>query len=96
MGVYFTTCFLRDDDQMQSQTPLLDILRHLDYLIDKLGEDRVAFGSDFDVAAVPEAIGIAAGLPQLRQALTEHGYDAALQKKICFGNWLSVLSRSIG
>jgi len=96
VGVNLATCFLRADGQMLSQTPLLDVLIHLDYLIDKLGEDRVGFGSDFDGAVVPEAIGSAAGLPQLRQAMTDHGYDAALQEKICFTNWISVLSRSIG
>ncbi len=96
VGVNFATCFLRADGQMQAQTPLQDILHHLDYLIDKLGEDRVGFGSDFDGAVVPEAIGTAAGLPQLRQAMNDHGYDTALQEKICFGNWLSVLSRTTG
>ena len=96
VGVNFATCFLRADGQMQAQTPLQDILQHLDYLIDKLGEDRVGFGSDFDGAVVPERIGSAAGLPHLRQAMSDHGYDTALQEKICFGNWLSVLARSIG
>jgi len=96
VGVNFATCFLRDDGQMRADTPLQELLHHLDYLIDKLGEGRVGFGSDFDGAVVPEAIGSAAGLPQLRQAMTNHGYDAVLQEKICFGNWLGVLSRSIG
>lgn len=96
VGVNFATCFLRADGQMLSKTPLQDVLQHLDYLIDKLGEDRVGFGSDFDGAVVPDGIGSAAGLLQLREAMTGHGYDAALQEKICFGNWLSVLSRSIG
>lgn len=96
VGVNFATCFLRADGQMQAQTPLQDILQHLDYLIDKLGEDRVGFGSDFDGAVVPERIGSAAGLPHLRQAMNDHGYDTALQEKICFGNWVSLLSRTIG
>ena len=96
VGVNFATCFLRADGQMLSKTPLQDVLQHLDYLIDKLGEDKVGFGSDFDGAVVPDGIGSAAGLPQLRKAMSDHGYDAELQEKICFGNWLSVLSRSIG
>lgn len=96
VGVNFATCFLRADGQMVAQTPLEDILRHLDYLIDKLGEDRVGFGSDFDGAVVPEDIGSATGLPLLRQAMSDHGYDAALQEKICYKNWLSLLSRTIG
>ena len=39
--------------------------RHLDALIERLGEDGVAFGSDFDGAVIPTAIGDAAGLPRL-------------------------------
>ena len=96
VGVNFATCFLRADGRMVAQTPLQDVLHHLDYLIEKLGEDRVGFGSDFDGAVVPEGIGTVAGLPQLRQAMSEHGYDAELQEKICYKNWLSVLSRTIG
>lgn len=96
VGVNFATCFLRPDGQMRAQTPLLDILHHLDYLVERVGEDRVGFGSDFDGAVVPESIGSAVGLHQLRQAMSDHGYDSALQKKICLDNWLAVLSRTIG
>ncbi|OED44525.1 peptidase [Chromatiales bacterium (ex Bugula neritina AB1)] len=95
VGVNFATCFLRADGQMLAETPLQDILHHIDYLIEKLGEDRVGFGSDFDGAVVPDAIGSVAGLPNLRQAMSMHGYDEALQKKICYENWIALLSRTV-
>ena len=53
-------------------------MRQLDYLIEKLGEDHVGIGSDFDGAVVPAAIGSAAGLPVLFDALRAHGYSAPL------------------
>ncbi len=96
VGVNFATCFLRADGQMTEDTPLQTILVHLDYLIDKLGEDRVGFGSDFDGAIVPTEIGDATGLINLRQAMTAHGYNNDVMDKLCYRNWLALLARTIG
>lgn len=94
VGLNFAVAFLRQDGQMNPDTSLDIMIRHLDYLIDKLGEDRVGFGSDFDGATVPNAIGDAAGLPVLCQAMKDAGYGDALMKKICHENWLAVLERT--
>ena len=56
---------------MSSDTPLDLMVRQLDYLIEKLGEDHVGLGSDFDGAVISESIGSAAGLPVLFQALRD-------------------------
>ena len=96
VGVNFATGFLRDDGRMLPDTPLELIRRQLDYLIERLGEDRVGFGSDFDGAVVPRAIGDVAGRPKLIAYLSRHGYSAALLDKIGSQNWLSLLARSIG
>ncbi len=69
----------------------LEILRHLDHLIEHVGETRVGFGSDFDGAVVPEAMGDVAGLVPLRVAMRDHGYDEAQMERLCHGNWLRVL-----
>jgi membrane dipeptidase len=95
VGVNFATCFLRADGQMSDDTPLQTILAHLDYLIDKLGEDRVGFGSDFDGAIVPAEIGDATGLAALREAMTAHGYHHDLMEKLCYRNWIALLARTI-
>jgi membrane dipeptidase len=71
-------------------------VRQLDYLIEKLGEDHVGFGSDFDGAVVPKKIGSAAGLPVLVDALRQSGYSEPLLKKLGSTNWLDVLARTIG
>ncbi len=96
VGINFATAFLRPDGQMRADTPVDVILRHLDHLIGRLGEDRVGFGSDFDGAMIPESIGDVAGLPVLRSALIDHGIDRALMKKLCHDNWLRVLEVTWG
>jgi membrane dipeptidase len=96
VGLNFATGFLRADGQMRADTEIDDMIRHLDALIDALGETRVGMGSDFDGALIPAPIGDAAGLPRLFEALAQHGYDAPLLEKLAHGNWLSLLERTIG
>ena len=78
VGVNFATSFLRPDGRRDPDTPLERDGRHIDYLIEQVGEDGVGFGSDFDGATMPRAIGDAAGLPALVDAMRRHGYDEAL------------------
>jgi membrane dipeptidase len=96
VGLNFATGFLRPDGSMQRDTEIDLMVRHLDYLIDKLGEDHVGFGSDFDGAMIPERIGSAAGLPTLIDALRKGGYSEPLLQKLGSANWLGVLARTIG
>ncbi|MGA0952053.1 MAG: dipeptidase [Candidatus Puniceispirillaceae bacterium] len=93
VGLNFAVAFLNEDGQMRADTSFEVMLRHLDHLITQLGEDRVGLGSDFDGTKVPDAIGTAAGLPGLRAAMRDHGYDAALMEKLCYRNWLRVLDK---
>ncbi|WP_245972369.1 dipeptidase [Rhodovulum iodosum] len=95
VGLNFAVAFLREDGRMVD-TGLDQMLRHLDHLIDRLGETRVGLGSDFDGAVVPSEIGSAAGLPALREAMRAHGYDEGLMKKLCQENWLRVLEKTWG
>lgn len=94
VGLNFATGFLRPDGQMVDDAPLELMLRHLDHLIGILGEDRVGMGSDFDGAVVPKEIGDLAGLPNLRSAMQQHGYNIELMEKLCWGNWMSLLRRT--
>ena len=79
-AIYFAVAFLRPDGQANENTSLEIILQHLDHLIEHLGEDGVAFGSDFDGTTVPKDIKDASGLTKLRQAMSEHGYKQNLQE----------------
>ena len=96
VGLNFATCFLRPDGNMRRDTELELMVRQLDHLIEKVGEDHVGFGSDFDGAMVPEKIGSAAGLPVLIDALRQSGYSEQLLRKLGSTNWLGVLARTIG
>ncbi|MEP1206190.1 MAG: dipeptidase [Rhizobiaceae bacterium] len=96
VGVNFAVAFLRPDGQKQVETPLELILQHVDHLIDVMGEDCVGFGSDYDGADVPIDITTSAGLPNLRTAMRNHGYDDALIAKLCHQNWLRVLEKTWG
>ncbi len=93
VGLNFAVAFLREDGMHDGDTPLDVLARHLDALLERLGEDRVAFGSDFDGARVPDAIGDVAGLPRLLEALSVHGYDEALLHKIAYRNWIALVRR---
>ncbi len=96
VGVNFAVAFLREDGADEGDTPLDVLARHVDYLVERVGIDRVGFGSDFDGAKVPEEIGDVSGLPKLLAVLREHGYDEAALKKLAHENWLRVLGASWG
>ncbi len=96
VGLNFATVFLNPDGRKNHHPGWDPVLRHLDHLIAKLGEDRVGLGSDFDGATVPEVIGDAAGLPALIEALRAHGYDKSLLEKLAHRNWLALLDRTWG
>lgn len=95
VGLNFATSFLRADGMASPDMGLDAILRHIDHLIEKLGEDRVGLGSDFDGCTVPNPIKDVTGVPNLFRALADHGYGAALLAKLAHGNWLSCLDRSL-
>ena len=91
VSVNFSVGFLREDGGESEDTPLETVVRHVDYLVERVGIDRVGFDSDFDGAKVPEGIGDASGLPNLLAALRAAGYDKASMKKLAHENWVRVL-----
>lgn len=96
VGLNFAVAFLRSDGRMLADVSLDQMLRHLDHLIEHLGEDRVGFGSDYDGAIVPQDLTSCASLGKLRQAMKRHGYDESLMEKLCYGNWMRVLEKTWG
>ena len=96
VGLNFATSFLRRDGKQSADMGWEDVLAHLDHLITHLGEDHVGIGSDFDGATVPKGITDVTGLPALQQAMLDHGYGAALLRKLCSENWLALLDRTLG
>jgi len=92
VGVNFAVGFLREDGWAAPDDTGLDaIVRHVDYLVARMGIDHVGFGSDFEGAEVPAELGGVAGLPKLVAALRAAGYDDTAVAKITHENWLRVL-----
>ena len=90
-GVNFHTGFLREDGRSKEETPLTEIVRHVDYMVKRMGIDHVALGSDFDGATMPTDLVNAAGLPKLMAALQDVGYNGDDLAKIANGHWQRVL-----
>lgn len=93
VGLNFATAFLNADGQADPATGFDVMLRHLDHLLEVLGEDGVALGSDYDGARIPDAIGDVRGGQALCKAMLDHGYGEALVRRIASENWLSLLDR---
>jgi membrane dipeptidase len=97
VGVNFAVGFLRADGMLEPEdTPLATVVRHIDYLVDRMGIDCVGLGSDFEGAAPPAELGDVTRLPALFDALRERGYDDDSLAKIAHGNWIRVLSQTWG
>lgn len=96
VGLNFATGFLNEDGSWDADRPLDVMVRHLDYLVERLGETRVGLGSDYDGARVPSAVGDVSKLPNLTAALQAAGYNDALLHKLTHQNWLRVLRKTWG
>lgn len=92
VGIVFACPFLRPDFADDPDTPLELIARHARHVADRIGAEHVALGSDFDGATMPAALGGAAGLPALLDALTDAGFTAAELAGIAWNNWRRVLA----
>jgi membrane dipeptidase len=96
VGINFNVRDLRADGKSEPDTPLTEVVRHADYLIERIGIDRVGFGSDFDGATMSKHLGDVAGLPKLLEAFRERGYDEESLRKLTHENWVRVLRKTWG
>lgn len=96
VGLNFNVPFLRPDGAREPDMPLEVMADHVDYLVDKIGIDRVAMGSDFDGAMMPSELSDASKLQNLVGVLRTRGYDDAALRKIGYQNWIRVLEMTWG
>lgn len=96
VGVNFNVGFLRPDGAHDANTPLDVMADHVDYLVKRIGIDRVALGSDFDGAQMPADLSDCSKLPNLVNVLRKRGYDDAALRKIGYQNWIRVLEVTWG
>ena len=96
IGLNFAVNFLREDAAREASTSLEVMVRQIDYLVERVGIDRVGFGSDFDGVLISQEIGDVSGLPKLLSALRNRGYDDGALRKLAHENWVQVLHRTWG
>jgi membrane dipeptidase len=96
VGLNYHVAFLHPQGERDTALDLGVMVDHLDCLIDRLGDDKVALGSDFDGATMPEGVRDASQLPNLIAAMRSRGYDEATIRKIAYENWLRVLEKTWG
>ncbi|HZA14178.1 MAG TPA: membrane dipeptidase [Myxococcaceae bacterium] len=81
VGIIFATVYLggRTAD---------DVVRHVEHAVEVMGEDAVAFGSDFDgMVPLPRGMGDVTGLPLVTAALLRHNMPERRVEKIIGDNW---------
>jgi membrane dipeptidase len=91
VGVNFATYFLEGEQARNGSTSLTAIVRHLQYLAERMGIEHVGLGSDFDGARIPDDLGDASGLPRLLDEMRRTGFDDSAVAKVTHENWLRVL-----
>ncbi len=91
VGLNYNVGFLRPDGARDTDTDLEVMIRHLAYLVEKLGEKGVALGSDFDGCQLPKQIGDVSGNTKLIDAMEKAQFGEALIRRICFENWCDLL-----
>lgn len=96
VGLNYNCGFLHPQGERGSNLDLSVMLDHLDYLVARLGEDKVGLGSDYDGATMPNDLRDVSLQQNLIAAMREHGYDDALIRKIAYENWLRVLEKTWG
>lgn len=94
VGVNLVTMLLREDARDDANTPTETVLRHMDYLVEHLGIDRVGIGADYGDAPFPKDLPDVSAYPVLIDALQKSGYDDESLRKITHENWLRVLRKT--
>ena len=94
VGLTYFVGDLREDGSWARDMPLTQMVKHIDYIANRIGIEHVAFGSDFDGASVAEELGDVTGLPKLIAALRAAGYDEAALHQIAHANWQRVLRQT--
>lgn len=94
VGFNFAVSDVRPDAQRDSNISIDVVVDHISYLVDRMGEDHVALGSDFDGAMMPRPLRDASHLQTLIESLRTRGFGETTLQKIAFDNWMRVFRQS--
>ncbi len=94
IGINFYVGDLRDDGKLDSNTSIYQLVKHIDYIINLVGDDHVALGSDFEGAIISNEIKDVAGLQKIVTIMESKGYSKNTIEKICHKNWFRIIKNS--
>ncbi len=91
IGIVFYPPFLSST----SPAYISNVIQHIDYIVNLVGVEYVAIGSDFDGIGTNVVIGLedVSKFPALTMALLEHGYSQQDVEKILGGNFRRVFEQ---
>ncbi|MBA7681825.1 hypothetical protein ES703_90166 [subsurface metagenome] len=94
IGITFVPNFLT---QEKRKTTVEDVVKHIDYLVEKVGVDYVGLGSDFDgTGGLPLGLEGVDKIPNITGELLDRGYKEKDIKKILGENFLRVFKEVVG
>jgi membrane dipeptidase len=94
IGITFVPNFLT---QEKRKTTVKDVVKHIDYLVEKVGVDYVGLGSDFDgTGDLPLGLEGVDKIPNLTEELIDRGYKEKEIEKILGGNFLRAFKDIVG
>ena len=94
IGITFVPNFLT---QEKRKTTVKDVVKHIDYLVEKVGVDCVGLGSDFDgTDGLPLGLEGVDKIPNITEGLLDRGYKEREIEKILGGNFLRVFKEVVG
>lgn len=87
IGIVFYPYFLNGS----SKSSIDDVIKHIDYIVNLVGTDYVAIGSDFDgIEVTPTGLEDVTKFQDLTEALLKHGYTELEVAKFLGGNFRRV------
>ncbi len=95
IGIIFESSMINTKSGFPDEKmPISEIVKHIDYIVKRTGEDHVGLGSDFDGAKLIKDLQDVSMLPKLIEELEKIGYSSKLIEKITHKNWLRVIENS--
>lgn len=96
VGVTFVNEFLRISEERKSPLSVVDVVEHIEYLLQRIGPDRVAIGSDYDGCTTPDDLADASRYPLLTETLLSRGHSGATIRGVLGENFLRVIELVCG
>jgi len=100
MGINFYPEFLvkdfkKSDPQKRQQANVQKVVDHIDYVVNLVGDDFVALGSDFDgITITPQGLENVTKMPAITQELQKRGYSEKSIRKILGENVMRVFAEN--